>query len=405
MNSTPGYPVIEYFETIYKLSDDVWGSSASDLAKEAAAIVKIYFKNQNELHILDLGCGDGRDSLFFAQQGWNVTSVDISQNAIDNLTRHTKQSNLENIKTICCAVEDFLPDKNYHLIFSNYSIHFLDIESRHRLYSTIRKHTVDGGINALLAIKDLNDNYVGPLNEYKYLNSNELSEVYQDWHLLDDYEGDIIDQHPGTDEHKHSICYIIARNKVRETVYPKHNVRNSILGIIIFMMTLCVLLCTLGYHSLNMKGIADIWPGAIFQALFGSLFGGWGVLATLCASTITNAINVKTIYSVLGFIPANFIQSFIPAYYYRKLLKNGGWKKSDLKFTHFALFAVIIPNLIGGILGSIAISHSTNLSLSSTYIKWITANIPISILLGWPLFRMLTPQLIEEGWIIKGWWK
>lgn len=171
------------------------------------------------------------------------------------------------------------------------------------------------------------------------------------------------------------------------------------------MIVLSILLCTLGYHSLNMKGIADIWPGAIFQALAGAVFGGWGILATILASTITNLINVKTFYSVICFIPANFIQSFIPALYYRRALKSGGWNAGHFQFHKFAIFAVIIPNLIGGIFGGLAVSFFTDVPFYSTYLKWISANIPISLLLGWPLFMTLTPQLVEEGWIIKGWWK
>ena len=33
--------------------------------------------------ILDVGCGSGRDSIFFADQGFDVTAIDGSQNLID----------------------------------------------------------------------------------------------------------------------------------------------------------------------------------------------------------------------------------------------------------------------------------------------------------------------------------
>ena len=45
----------------------------------------------NELHqssisqIVDLGCGNGRDSMFFAQTGFSVISIDQSENAIEHL--------------------------------------------------------------------------------------------------------------------------------------------------------------------------------------------------------------------------------------------------------------------------------------------------------------------------------
>ena len=35
--------------------------------------------------ILDLGCGFGANSLFLAEQGWQVTAIDISKTAIERL--------------------------------------------------------------------------------------------------------------------------------------------------------------------------------------------------------------------------------------------------------------------------------------------------------------------------------
>ena len=37
----------------------------------------------NQQKILDVGCGSGRDSVFFANQGFDVTAIDGSQNLID----------------------------------------------------------------------------------------------------------------------------------------------------------------------------------------------------------------------------------------------------------------------------------------------------------------------------------
>ena len=44
--------------------------------------------------ILDLGCGFGANSLFLAEQGWQVTAIDISKTAIERLQEQAKQNNL-----------------------------------------------------------------------------------------------------------------------------------------------------------------------------------------------------------------------------------------------------------------------------------------------------------------------
>ena len=44
--------------------------------------------------ILDFGCGFGANSLFLAEQGWQVTAIDLSKTAIERLQEQAKQNNL-----------------------------------------------------------------------------------------------------------------------------------------------------------------------------------------------------------------------------------------------------------------------------------------------------------------------
>lgn len=41
---------------------------------------------------LDVGCGEGADAIWLAQQGWDVTAVDVSQVALDKASAHAEQS-------------------------------------------------------------------------------------------------------------------------------------------------------------------------------------------------------------------------------------------------------------------------------------------------------------------------
>ena len=47
--------------------------------------------------IVDLGCGRGATSLFFAHCGANVISIDLSDVAINNLSEYCRENNIENI--------------------------------------------------------------------------------------------------------------------------------------------------------------------------------------------------------------------------------------------------------------------------------------------------------------------
>jgi SAM-dependent methyltransferase len=81
--------------------------------------------------ILELGCGQGRDSLFFASTGLDVHAIDSSKIAIENLTAKTKAINLDtNLKNIN-AVEGLpFPDNYFDVIYSHmfYNMGFTDDE-------------------------------------------------------------------------------------------------------------------------------------------------------------------------------------------------------------------------------------------------------------------------------------
>jgi len=61
-----------------------------DTAKKAVKI----FKDKKYKEILDLGCGTGRHSLFLAQNEFNVSACDISQEAIDITSKLGKEYGL-----------------------------------------------------------------------------------------------------------------------------------------------------------------------------------------------------------------------------------------------------------------------------------------------------------------------
>ena len=81
--------------------------------------------------VLELGCGQGRDSLFFASKGLEVYAIDSSKIAIENLKSKTKELHLDiNLKNID-AIEG-LPFSNnlYDAVYSHmfYNMGFSDDE-------------------------------------------------------------------------------------------------------------------------------------------------------------------------------------------------------------------------------------------------------------------------------------
>lgn len=69
--------ILDYWEMNYKKNGMVWGTEPSHLAK--SAVLNRWFKEGQK--ILEIGGGYGRNGIFFARNGIEVVSLDISPSA------------------------------------------------------------------------------------------------------------------------------------------------------------------------------------------------------------------------------------------------------------------------------------------------------------------------------------
>ena len=127
----------------------VYSNDSSFFGDQPSKFVLIFYENfikKNKVKkVLELGCGQGRDSLFFASKGLDVHAIDSSKVAIENLIAKTKELNLDiDLKNIN-AVEG-LPFSTgyfdavyshmfYNMGFSDDELKFLFNESRRVLKS------------------------------------------------------------------------------------------------------------------------------------------------------------------------------------------------------------------------------------------------------------------------------
>ena len=181
------------------------------------------------------------------------------------------------------------------------------------------------------------------------------------------------------------------------------------LAITITATTISIVLCTLGFVTADapVNSIAVIWPGALLHSVAAILFGGWGVVASVLAGVIVDIINVGKLHIIIGFAIPDFLQAFVPALYYRRLVARKGWGPHVFRFWPFLIYAVILSNAVGAVAGTaiVSLGNEQTGSLLFPLFRWIFANIPISLMLGYPLFRCLGPIMIEENYVVTGWWK
>mgnify|MGYP001572627447 FL=1 len=104
-------------------------------------VQNVYQKFPNNSRVLDLGCGQGRNAVFLAEQGHNVDAVDIADlHFLDAIYSPIK----EKINFSQSLVEDFefIPDE-YHVIILARLIQYLGLDVVNQLfknsYSSLKK--------------------------------------------------------------------------------------------------------------------------------------------------------------------------------------------------------------------------------------------------------------------------
>ncbi|MSU00363.1 class I SAM-dependent methyltransferase [Tissierella pigra] len=83
--------------------------SLSNMIKNSISI----FNKKKYKKILDLGCGTGRNSLFFAQYGFEIFSSDIATESTDILKNKLHSKNVSNVHIYNFSFKDILFEDNF----------------------------------------------------------------------------------------------------------------------------------------------------------------------------------------------------------------------------------------------------------------------------------------------------
>ncbi len=95
-----------------------------------------YFRAQPKGSVLDIGSGQGRDALFLASLGYNVTAVDISKVGIQQMLEQNP-----NITGIVADILKFETNNTYDMVLFDMVLHGFDQEQRELLLKRFAKNT------------------------------------------------------------------------------------------------------------------------------------------------------------------------------------------------------------------------------------------------------------------------
>lgn len=142
---------------------------------------------------LDLGCGNGRNSLYLAANGFDVTAWDKNAMSINNLETIRQAEGLENLRSKEVDLNALTFDGEYDFILSTVVMMFLEAKTIPGLIANMQRCTKPGGWNLIVAAMDTDD-YPCTVGFPFAFKAGELKNYYEGW-AFDRYNEEVGELH------------------------------------------------------------------------------------------------------------------------------------------------------------------------------------------------------------------
>jgi 2-polyprenyl-3-methyl-5-hydroxy-6-metoxy-1,4-benzoquinol methylase len=106
---------VQYWNERYESAEQVWsGNPNGALVDEVAGLTPG--------RALDVGCGEGADTVWLARQGWAVTGLDISAVAVERARKHAEKAGVVVTLLPSGLLEADLPRESFELVSAMYPV-------------------------------------------------------------------------------------------------------------------------------------------------------------------------------------------------------------------------------------------------------------------------------------------
>lgn len=191
----------------YSIDENVHTEYNASILKEAKKIGKG--------RVLDLGAGEGADSIRLAKLGFKVDAIEISDIGIEKIKRRA-EINCVKVNAVCCDMREYSITEDYDIILCNGSLHY--IENKEEIVKNMMQHTKIGGINCISLFSTYTEvplcHRVVPV--YPDAENGIIENLYKEWdNILCKYERNKKEiSHNEMSQHEHSFIKLIKRRVI-----------------------------------------------------------------------------------------------------------------------------------------------------------------------------------------------
>lgn len=195
-----------YYEDKYNQEDFYWGLQPAKICFE---ILKL-LPPTKKYKVLNVGCGEGKDSIFLARNGYDVSCFDVTHSGVKKARIMAERLGLH-INAFVADVCEFRISSKFDIILVG-NINNIPVELRAEIFKNYKDYTNTNGLNVFSAFleKPFNiSNHQHIPNFYKCY-SGEILRLYHDW-KVEMYEETICDCKSKHLPNPHAISSVIVK--------------------------------------------------------------------------------------------------------------------------------------------------------------------------------------------------
>ena len=173
------------YEKWYEGEEYYWGLEPAGFLAE---LIKLCPPSPSK-RVLDIGCGEGKDAVYMAQSGYDVTAFDLAENGIKK-TLKLADSRCVKVNAYVDDINTFETEEKFDIIYSSGTIQYLFEENKKAFFDKLNRITNKNGIVFLNVFVDKPFLELPPDwdKEEKMWRSGELFTYLSDWkfHRIDE---------------------------------------------------------------------------------------------------------------------------------------------------------------------------------------------------------------------------